>query len=68
MKNFTTIATVPNDAGRMMFDARLADAMGHLDEPRVYPQRKRAWDKLMSDVDKATSALRVSRASALAKM
>ncbi len=63
MKGISTIDTERNESGRMMFEPRLASEMRLHEEPRLYPQRERAWDKLMADIDLASSALRISRAS-----
>lgn len=63
MKDISTIHTDQSELGRVMFEPRLVDEMRLHEEPRFYPQRKRAWDKLMADINKASSTLRLSRAS-----
>lgn len=63
MKDISTIHNDQEESGRMMFEPRLADEMRLHEEPRLYPQRKRAWDKLMADIDQAHATLRISRSS-----
>lgn len=63
MKNASTIHTDEKSSSRMLFEPRLDDRTPLDQEPRLYPQRKRAWDKLMSDIDDASSTLRISRKS-----
>jgi len=63
MKNASTIHTDENSSGRLLFASRMDDQALLDQEPRLYPQRKRAWDKLMNDIDEASSTLRISRKS-----
>ena len=63
MKNTPTLHNDDTESDRMMFEPRLADETRLHEEPRFYPQRKRAWDKLMADIDSASDSLRISKAS-----
>ncbi len=63
MKNMSTIQTDQVESDRMMFEPRLPEEMRLHEEPRLYPQRKRAWDKLMADIDQANATMRISRSS-----
>lgn len=63
MKDSYTIHHDQENSDRLMFETRLDHEQRLQDEPRLYPQRRRAWDKLMADIEQASTTLRISRAS-----
>lgn len=63
MKDSYTIHEDRENPDRSMIETRLDQEQRLEDEPRLYPQRKRAWEKLMADIDQASTTLRISRTS-----
>ncbi len=67
MKGISTNYSDLSETNRTMFSPRVDEEMHLHGVTRAYPQGKRSWDKLITDLDHAHATLRLSRSSTLSK-